>query len=682
MPADTPDNGALFEQVTRLDTLEQAWGRVLRNAGAAGGDGVTVGRFAEAAPSRLLALHRALRTGVYRPGPLRCLSIPKPSGGFRPLAIPPVVDRVAQTAAALILTPVMEGEFEDASFGYRPGRSVQQAVARIAQWRDKGYQWVIDADIERYFERVPHDRLLVRVERSIGAGPLTHLIATWLEHGADGGVGLAQGSPLSPLLSNLYLDDMDEAMDGRGVRLVRFADDFVVLCRSQDKAERTLDHVAAVLDGCGLRLNRDKTRIVPFDQGFRFLGHLFVRSLVMPSPADRDTEGGGAADDGDSLLRALALRDAAAAAEADAADAQERQARAAGLDPALRTLHIQTPRRRLTLRNEAFTVVEPDDLGGERELIAIHHRHLDRIDLGPGADADGDALRWALATDTAVAFVDGHGATHGHLIRPETRRAGLHLDQARHALDENLRLDLARRIVDGRLRNQRALIRRMNRPAGKTPAKTANGAEEAAVALSTLIRRIDTAPDIATLLGLEGQGAAVYWPALAARINAPFLTGGWAFAGRRRQPPPDPVNAVLSYLCAMLERDVTTLMVRHGLHPGFGVLHSPRDRHDAGVYDLMEEFRAPLTEAVTVALFNRRTVGADHFARRDDGGCRMDPAATAAVIRAYEHAAARPVAGPRGGKRTTWRGLIAQQALALAAHVQGRTPYRPTALDH
>ncbi|CBS89272.1 CRISPR-associated endonuclease Cas1 [Azospirillum lipoferum] len=672
MPTAPPDNADLFEEVTRLDTLERAWGRVLRNAGAAGGDGLTVGRFAEAAPSRLLALHRTLRMGDYRPGPLRRLSIPKPDGALRPLAIPPVTDRVAQTAAALVLTPLLDGEFEDASFGYRPGRSVPQAVARVARWRDQGYDWVVDADIERYFERVPHDRLLIRLERSIGAGPLTELIAVWLESGAENGVGLPQGSPLSPLLSNLYLDDLDEALDGRGLRLVRFADDFVLLCRSRERAERALDHAAAVLEEHGLRLNRDKTRIVPFDQGFRFLGHLFVRSLVLPSPRPDD----GEETEGDALLRALAIRDAAAEAEEAAAEERDRQSRAAGLDPALRTLHVQTPRRRLALRNEAFTVVERDDLGGERELIAIHHHHLDRIDLGPEADADAEALRWALATDTELAFVDGHGATHGRLTRPEARRAALHLDQARHALDEGLRLDLARRIVDGRLRNQRALLRRLNR------SRKLGVVEDAVLAINALLRRLDTAADVAALLGFEGQGAARYWPALAAQIE-----GEWEFEGRRRRPPPDPVNAVLSYLSGLLERDVAALIARHGLHPGFGVLHSPQDRHDAGIYDLMEEFRAPLMEGLAVTLFNRRTLRPDHFSRRETGegeikGCRIDPDAVGAIIRAYEQWVRRPVASPRDGKRTTWRGLIGFQAQALAAHVQGREPYRAYVMDY
>lgn len=667
-----PDNAELFERVTRLDTLETAWGRVLRNAGAAGGDGVTVGVFAQGVPSRLLSLHRELRSGAYRPGPLRRLSVPKPDGSFRPLAIPPVVDRVAQTAAALVLTPLLDGEMEEASFGYRPGRSVQQAVARVALWRDRGHGWVVDADIERYFERVPHDRLLDRLERSIGPGPLTGLVAVWLEAGAEDGVGLAQGSPLSPLLSNLYLDDLDEALEGRGVRLVRFADDFVLLCRSRESAERTLDHAAAALETAGLRLNREKTRIVPFDQGFRFLGHLFVRSLVLPSPAaDPETEP-------DRLLRAVAARDAEAEAEAAAAEERDRQARAAGLDPALRTLHVLTPGRRLALRNEAFTVVEPDGAGGEREMIAIHHRHLDRIDLGPDADAEAEALRWALATDTAVAFVDGHGHTHGVLARPPARRAALHLDQARHALDEGLRLDLARRIVDGRLRNQRALLRRLNRT------RKREIADDAVHAINALLRRLDTAADVAELLGLEGQAAARYWPAWAAQVEGAAEGGGaegWGFPGRRRRPPPDPLNAVLSYLSGLLARDAAALLERHGLHPGLGVLHTPQDRHDSAVYDLMEEFRAPLVEGLTVALVNRRTLRPDHFGGRETGVCRIDPDAVGAIIRAYEHWVARPVADPRGG-RTTWRGLIAGQALALAAHVQERTPYRPHVMDY
>jgi CRISPR-associated protein Cas1 len=259
----------MFEAITSLSTLEAAWEKVKDNAGAAGGDGETVGAFAAEAPSRLLALHRDLRSGRYHPGPNRVVLIPKRSGGTRPLSIPCVQDRVVHTAIALVLTPHLDALMAEGSFGYRPGRSVRQAVARIEQFRDAGYQWVIDADIERYFERVPHDALMTRLGEIIDDAATLDLIEQALIAGSESGRGLAQGSPLSPLLSNLYLDGFDDAIEQGEVRLVRFADDFVLLCRSEVRARDVLPQVAALLEERGLRLNPEKTRIVDFADGRR-----------------------------------------------------------------------------------------------------------------------------------------------------------------------------------------------------------------------------------------------------------------------------------------------------------------------------------------------------------------------------------------------------------------------------
>lgn len=669
------DNAGLFAAATRLDALEAAWVKVRANAGAAGGDGVSVEHFDELAATHLLRLHRALRDGAYRPGPLRRFSIPKSSGGQRPLDIPCVVDRVAQTAVAQTLTPVLEPEMEPESYGYRPGRSVQQAVRRIDRLRQDGFTWVVDGDIERYFETVPHDPLLARLARTIGEGPLSELIALWLETAMPEGRGLPQGSPLSPLLANLYLDDVDEALAGRGVRLVRFADDFVVLCKSRASAERALDRAAALLAERGLELHREKSRIVSFQQGFRFLGHLFVRSLVMPSKAE--TTETDAADPAAELLRQVARADAETAAQKADAQARATREERAGLDRVVRVLYVMEPHRRLALRNTAFSVEEAagihgrDGAGDWRELLAVAHQEIDRIEIGPRGGATTEVLRHAAANDTEVAFVNGRGESWGVLRAPRTARAGRQLAQARAALDDELRLDLARRIVDGRLRNQRALLRRLNRR------RKAQLALDAALTLNRAIRGLASAADVPDLLGREGAATAAYWRGLAALFEPP-----WRFSERKRRPPPDPVNAVFSYLAAMLARDVSTLVNRHGLHPGFGALHGARDGGEACVYDLMEEFRAPLAEGLAVYLCNNGILRAEMFGEAPDGGCRLGAEAVRAIIRGYEHWLARPVRSPRRGVRVAWRRLIEEQVVAYANHVEAQGTYAPYVMDY
>jgi CRISPR-associated protein Cas1 len=367
----------IFEQATRLDRLEEAWAKVRANAGCAGADGMTVAHFEARSAVRLMTLQRQLREGTYEPQRLRLFEIPKADGSVRRLAVPAVVDRIAQTAVAQTLTPLIDPDLEEVSFAYRPGRSVQQAVDIIRRYREQGFKWVVEGDIERYFDRIPHERLLARLEQVLagqaGGNLLIDLITLWLEAGAldldSPALGIAQGSPLSPLLSNLYLDTVDEHFVAlhSTLRLVRFADDFVVLAREQAKATQALEAMRRLLAEHGLGLNPDKTRIVSFNQGFQFLGHLFVRSMVLKSVKSEDED--AAPDSGEALLRWIAARDAEQAAAEEQLDAE----RAAGLEPGLRVLYVLEPGRTLSIRNEAFTVIETiakAGAGQERELIA------------------------------------------------------------------------------------------------------------------------------------------------------------------------------------------------------------------------------------------------------------------------------------------------------------------------
>lgn len=663
------DDARVFDQATAFATLEEAWSKVLANGGAAGGDGVTLSRFLANAHARIAKLRAALVSGEYAPTPLRRVDVPKKDGGLRPLAIPSVADRVAQTAVALVLTPLLDEEFEEASFAYRAGRSVRNAVERVRSLQAAGHVFVVDADIERFFENVPHDRLMARLGESMSDGPTTRLIALWLEHGSSGGCGLAQGSPISPLLANLYLDRLDESFAARGARIVRFADDFLILTESRAGAEAALRKVEKLLGEQGLSLNRDKTRITSFDQGFKFLGHLFVRSLVLAGQGPDDNE------EAAQLMRRAAETDARDGARAAQAAETEATRRRNGLDPGQRILYVVSADRRLSLRNQAFSVEAGAGRPGLpvewREIIALPHAAVDRIELGPRAGAEIAALRHALATDTPVAFVDGHGETLGWLSPRLAPRASRHLAQARHAADPALRLALARKFVEGRLRNHRSLLRRLSRDR-----------EDAAVlkalaGLNGMIRGLGAPQSLAELLGHEGHGAAVFWPAFGR-----LLAHGFELRARRRDGPLDPVNIMLNVTASLLARDVAVALGRAGMHPGFGTLHATDDGADAAVYDLMEEFRAPMSESVVAQAVNGRAVSHDDFEPRADGGFRLKPDGYAKLLRVYERAGMREVASRRDGKRRSWRGIMVDQALALGAHVEGRGAYEPYVLDY
>ncbi|MGH6847847.1 MAG: CRISPR-associated endonuclease Cas1 [Methylocella sp.] len=660
------DGNAVFEEATSIDGLSRGWERVWSNQEAAGGDGVSVKNFAFGVQAKLAALSGTLREGHYLPLPLRVTTIPKPAGGLRTLTIPSVRDRVAQSSIALVLTPLLDAEMEESSFGCRPGKSVADAANRVERLRREGFIWTIEADIYDFFDTIPIDPLAARLEASISESPLAELIAIWLEPAAVKGRGLAQGSPLSPLFANLYLDDLDEALAQRGLRIVRYADDFVVLAKDRPLAEAGFDKIEKLLAARGLALDRQKSRLLAYDDTLRFLGHVFVRGWAMQAQD-------GETPDMMTALRRLAEADEASAAEAAREEEAEGTRAAAGYDRGLRILYVREPGRRLGLKNQSFAVHEAPGAGDDagRELVAVHHARIDRIEIGPRVETDLETLRHALCCAIPIAFVGGHGAAIGHLAPTLGQHAGRHLAQARHALDPALRLDLARKIVIGRLANERALLRRANQRRGLA------FVARAAAILGRVMKRAEAARTIAEVMGFEGVGTKLFWKAWGL-----LLLHGFVFSDRKRHAAAGPVNIALDFSAWLVARDIGAVLCDAGLHPGFGVLHATADYRDACVFDLMEEFRAGLVESLVLTLINTQALRRDMFAQAPGGGLRLGRAGQDAMIRHFEERCARLVTNPRSGRRVTWRRLIREQAEAYAARIEGRAPYRPYVLDY
>lgn len=276
---------SLWDKVWRRSTLERAWELVRKNRGASGVDRVTIERFKEMKDKYLDELHEMLKSGSYKPEAVRRVYIPKGDGTQRPLGIPCVKDRIVQAALKMTLEPIFEKEFLSMSYGFRPGIGAKDALKEVDKLVKLGYTWIVDADVQKYFDTIPKDRLMDKFKRQITDGNILQLTQQFLDQAVmeeckewTPVAGTPAGAVISPLLANIYLHDLDVHMIQRGYRMVRYADDFVILCSTEEEAKKALTEVKQWMVENGLSLHPNKTRIgncVIEGDGFEFLGYRF-----------------------------------------------------------------------------------------------------------------------------------------------------------------------------------------------------------------------------------------------------------------------------------------------------------------------------------------------------------------------------------------------------------------------
>lgn len=274
---------SLIDKVYKRLNLYIAFERVRLNKGAGGVDRVSLEEFERNLEYNLEEIHRLLYEDKYEPQPVRRVYVPKPNGDERPLGIPTIRDRVTQQAILNRIGKIFEAKFMDCSYGFRPDRSALQAVKAVEEYLRSGYQWVVEIDIARFFDTVDQEKMIDLVAEEIADGRVLRLIRKFLKSGVMEGLkiektitGTPQGGVISPLLANIYLHPFDEKMTQEGCKVVRYADDIIILCQGREEAERVLTRAKGILEkDLGLRINEEKTTIKHKKQGFEFLGHLF-----------------------------------------------------------------------------------------------------------------------------------------------------------------------------------------------------------------------------------------------------------------------------------------------------------------------------------------------------------------------------------------------------------------------
>lgn len=661
-----------LERLAGADVLEAAFDHVVANTQAAGIDGVDPPA-ARGERERVVSdLARELVGGRYTPAPLLGLVLPKADGAPRALAVPTITDRVAQRAAVEILGPAIETLLEDCSYAYRKGFSRQGAAKAIAHAHEQGFRYILDADIESFFDAVDWDRLFAKLEALFPEERLLGLLRSWVEapvvyagRTIRRARGLPQGAVISPLLANLYLDEFDEELLGRDYRLVRYADDFVVLCRSLEEASRAKKEAAAALGKLGLRLNESKTGITTFEAGFSYLGYLFCRSMILEDTsrsAKQPSRDMGTVVARTSWLAQVPLQLIRQVGEASPGSRPIEAAATPLASPnagghGRRPLYVVGPEAELRL--EAGALVVGGEAGREDKIPFPEIAHV--VFLGrPRATAP---LLLSLAQEQLpVYFCRRDGELYAELVGVAPNWP-VWTAQAAMREDADACRAFASAIVRAKLHNAATLAVRL----GLT------GHGDLSRQLRDLERECQAAADVETIRGYEGRGAALFFQALAASLPT-----AWGFRLRRRHPPPDPVNAMLSYGYTILYNHLSTALTAEGLNPRLGVFHEPRGAYHALACDLQEEFRH-LVDGLVVAMIRKRQVQTEDFEPSADGDypCLMKPQARRGFITALESRLLTEFTPPGREEAVTYLQFMAAQARVMKEAIAGRAGYKP-----
>jgi CRISPR-associated protein Cas1 len=499
-----------------------------------------------------------LVTRRYTPAPHQAFLIGKKDGGTRRVEFPAFRDLVVAQHLKKLLEEPLDALFEPSSLGYRKGRSKKDVIARIEGALADGFKFVLESDVDDFFPSVEHGRLETLLTDALPASdrPLVDCVMRLVRAGyvLDANVhqrerGLVQGNPLSPLLANLYLDAFDEAIAERNVRLVRYADDFVILTRTRDEAEELLKHAEATLRSIGLQLKEAKTRVAPVTDGFTFLGMRFPRNGhdELPFPVHDK-----------------------------------------------KPLYVTEPGLFVAINGDAVALRKS---GAFHESIPLR-LISDIFIMGYGAVSNALLKRCAtFGIPITFCLSDGY---HINTVAPDSRRffEVSHRQALRYyQLTDAERLEIARMLVRAKIANSQALFRQRH-----------NERTSAAVAkLDTLASQVDDITDLTTLRGLEGLAARTAFAHWAGLIDVP----GFEFTKRARENP-DRINSLLNFGYHLLFTRLNALVRGLGLNPYLGFLHESGDRYETLVCDLQEPFRANVDRMI-LTLINQRSVKPEDF---------------------------------------------------------------------
>lgn len=635
-----------------------------------------------------------IMAGSYVPGDCVVQTIRQASGKTRQIVRLNLDDKWLQRVLQDILSDTLDPIFPEACQAYRPGRGPIVACMNVQQALRDGYTHYLKTDIADYFPSINLSRLAGQLESIIGK-KMSDIVLCAIQPSfftADGSpttvMGLPLGFPLSPILSNVYLLDLDRAMDTESDIYLRFSDDILLLSRNEIKIREQLDILEKTLHGMGLSLKRRKTRLATVRGGIYYLGHLVRKDKIYEKRSDMNVQ--PLVDEkeikyGDLSLQAerpegRALEEALS----DIISLNKPQGKIGeelidfnGTTPSetislqrigcrvfLRTLYLSNPGVLVRVENQNAVICKDNC----RENIPL--RKVNQV-VVLGRISMTTAFQMAcLARKIPIVFISQRGHYLGILSSLQTKNTTFIRTQSSRAEDIDFRMKIARAIVKGKMASQVAFLE--SRRTGD------NEVKKMAAQIRRLLHQVSPATTIQGLMGQEGSATRLYYAALGR-----LFKGSLSFSGRKRRPPPDPINAMLSFGYTLLYNDIQAILLAHGLDIGFGFLHENNPGRPNLVLDMIEELRAPIIDRLVLRTVNTGVFQSGHFQypEGDSGGCYLHMDHRHRFLEEYEKAMTMIYRHHATGLKLDSRRIISVQAICIKKVILGSLPdYIPAEL--
>lgn len=614
--------GRWAERAFSLDALKDAWLQVWANDAQDGVLSPGVERFSADADVGLGLMAEELAAVRYRPGALTEVSL-QSGDKARILHVPTVRDRIVARSILKEVTPAVDPFLGPASFAYRPGLGVVDAVNAVALLRGEGLGWVLRADIRDCFPTLPVNVALHRFALVVPDDQM--LAVLWAFAGrqvrrADGSLarleGVPQGCPLSPLLANLVLVDIDDALMNEGFPVVRYGDDVVVATCDAADASAAREIAARTAERLGMSLSAEKTVVTSFEDGFTFLGEDFGPRYP-------------------PLLDGIRLE-----------------------EPLERVLYVALQGSRVRISQGRLIVDSKEDV----RVLDVAISQVSRIVCFGSVGVSAGTRSWALSSGVDVVFASRQGGYQGTMLSHEHRYRPARLRAQLAVVGTERALELGRAIVAAKISKQRVILQRFNRRQGHEAAR------EAVSQLDSLVGMLPDAASQQEVMGLEGAAAHFYFPCVGAFMPEPMR-----FSARSRRPPTDVPNAALSYLYTILLGECVTALHAAGLDPAIGVLHADDDNRPSLALDLMEEFRPLVVDQVVLECARQGRLRTTDGTRKEGSGIVLTKAGRQAIVDAYERRMLSQTRGALPGFSGTLRRHLYRQAQRLRAAIQDPT---------